>query len=308
MSARVISRPGDVWAVNSHRFICADAQDRSMVDALMKGEMASLCFTSPPYCNKRLFAGREIPDWDALMQGIFSILPVKDDGQVLVNLGLIHEKGEFLPYWNGWLSWMRDRGWRPFAWYVWDKGPAPPGDWCGRLAPCFEFIFHFNRTSRKPNKIIPCKTAGKTYATVGTCLREKNGEKRKWNSTYTVVQEYKIPSSVIRISPQRGPIGRGIDHPAVFPVDLPLFIINAFTNVGDIVYEPFAGSGTTMLAAELSGRICRSVEIVPEYTDVAIERFLQKHPSASVILVESEDGCSGGTFDEVAAVRCFEAA
>ena len=40
---------------------------------------------------------------------------------------------------------MRTQGWRRFAWYVWDQGPGLPGDWNGRLAPAFEFVFHFNR-------------------------------------------------------------------------------------------------------------------------------------------------------------------
>ena len=82
------------------------------------------------------------------------------DGQVLVNLGLIHRDNEVIPYWDGWQAWMRSQGWRRFAWYVWDQGPGMPGDWQGRLAPSFEFVFHFNRESRKPNKIVPCKHAG----------------------------------------------------------------------------------------------------------------------------------------------------
>jgi len=45
-------------------------------------------------------------------------------------------------------------GLRRFAWQVWDQGPGLPGDWNGRLAPSFEFVFHFNRTARQANKII----------------------------------------------------------------------------------------------------------------------------------------------------------
>jgi hypothetical protein len=75
-----------------------------------------------------------------------------DAGQVLVNLGLIHRDGEWLPYWDGWISWMREQGWRRFGWYVWDQGSGIPGDWNGRLAPSFEFVWHFNRESVEPAK------------------------------------------------------------------------------------------------------------------------------------------------------------
>ena len=49
--------------------------------------------------------------------------------QLLVNLGLIHREQEVVPYWDGWLAWMRQQGWRRFGWYVWDQGPGLPGDW-----------------------------------------------------------------------------------------------------------------------------------------------------------------------------------
>ncbi len=48
-----VSREGDVWAIGSHRLICGDATDRTVVAALMQGDVAQLCFTSPPYGNQR---------------------------------------------------------------------------------------------------------------------------------------------------------------------------------------------------------------------------------------------------------------
>ena len=96
----------------------------------------------------------------------------------------------------------------------------------------------------------------------------------------------------------KGKIGQDIDHPAVFPVALPEFILEAYSNTGDIVYEPFGGSGTTMLAAQRSGRQCRSVEIAPQYVDVAIKRFQQNFPGAPLTLAST-----GQTFAAVAAER-----
>jgi hypothetical protein len=67
-------------------------------------------------------------------------------GQALVNLGLIHRDGEWPPYWQGWLEWMRAQGLRRFGLYAWDQGPGLPGDWNGRPAQAFELVFHFNRS------------------------------------------------------------------------------------------------------------------------------------------------------------------
>jgi hypothetical protein len=69
----------------------------------------------------------------------------------------------------------------------------------------------------------------------------------------------------------KGKIGKDIDHPAVFPVALPEFVIEAYTDAGDLVFEPFGGSGTTMLAAQRTGRnLPQLVEIAPQYVDVAL--------------------------------------
>jgi len=302
-----VSRPGDVWAIGPHRLICGDATDRDVVATLMQGVTALLCFTSPPYGNQRDYTSGGIADWDGLMRGVFAHLPMADDGQVLVNLGLIHRDNEVIPYWDGWLGWMRTQGWRRFAWYVWDQGPGMPGDWAGRFAPSFEFVFHFNRASRKPNKIVPCKHAGQESHLradgSSTAMRGKDGQVNGWTAAGQPTQDTRIPDSVIRVMRHKGKIGQDIDHPAVFPVALPEFVIEAYTDAGDIVFEPFGGSGTTMLAAQRTGRICRTVEIAPEYVDVAIKRFLQNYSDVPVTLLQSQGIPSGQSFEAVAKER-----
>jgi DNA modification methylase len=299
-----VSRAGDVWALGQHRLICGDATNAAVVTSLLQGERARLCFTSPPYGNQRDYTSGGIGDWDGLMRGVFANLPMTDDGQVLVNLGLIHRDNEFIPYWDAWLGWMRAQDWRRFAWYVWDQGPGMPGDWSGRFAPSFEFVFHFNRSSRKPNKIVPCKHAGQESHLradgSSTAMRSKEGEVGGWTHAGQPTQDSRIPDSVIRVMRHKGKIGKDIDHPAVFPVALPEFVVQAFTDRGDLVFEPFGGSGTTMLAAERTGRVCRSVEIAPEYVDVAVRRFQQNHPGVPVTLV-----ATGQSFDEVTKERLF---
>jgi DNA modification methylase len=197
---------------------------------------------------------------------------------------------------------MRMQEWRRFAWYVWDQGPGMPGDWAGRLAPSFEFVFHFNRQSRTPNKIVPCKHAGEESHLradgSSTAMRSKEGEVGGWAHKGQPTQDSKVPDSVIRIMRHKGKIGQGIDHPAVFPVALPEFVIEAYSDTGNVVFEPFGGSGSTMLAAQRTGRRCRSVEIAPEYVDVAIKRFQQTFADVPVTLA-----ATGQSFSEVSDER-----
>lgn len=300
-----ISRPGDLWHLGTHRLICGDAGDAGVVATLMQGERAQLCFTSPPYGNQRDYTSGGIADWDALMNGVFAQLPMAPDGQVLVNLGLIHRGNEWTPYWDGWLAWMRTQGWRRFACYVWDQGPGMPGDWAGRFAPSFEFIFHFNRQARKPNKTVPCKHAGQESHLradgSSTAMRGKDGQVGGWTHAGQPTQAHRIPDSVIRIMRHKGKIGADIDHPAVFPVALPEFLIEAYTDPGQIVFEPFGGSGSTLLAAQRSGRVGRAVEIAPEYVDVAVLRWQQWFPDLPVTLA-----ATGQSWEDVRAARAPE--
>lgn len=301
LPVKVVSRIGDLWRVGGHRLICGDSTNHQIILALMEGQEATLCFTSPPYASQREYTG-DAMDWDELMKGVFSNLPLGVGAQLLVNLGLVHRDGEVQPYWDEWIAWMQATGWKRFAWYVWDQGPGLPGDFAGRLAPSFEFIFHFNQASRKPNKIVPCKFAGQDVHLkadgTGTAMRAKDGSIISWSAQGQPTQEFKIPDSVIRVTRHKGQIGKDIDHPAVFPVALPEMVMQTYTDKGDVVFEPFCGSGTSLLAAERTGRLCRAVEISPQYVDVSIRRFLQHYPEASVVLVST-----GQSFEEVQTQR-----
>ncbi len=64
-------------------------------------------------------------------------------------------------------------------------------------------------------------------------------------------------------------------HTAAFPVGLPQFFVRAYTDAGDVVYDPFCGSGSTLLAAHNEGRTGYGMEISPKYVDVACTRFQQ---------------------------------
>ena len=73
-------------------------------------------------------------------------------------------------------------------------------------------------------------------------------------------------------------------HPATFPVSLPSEYIQAMSDKGDIVIEPFCGSGTTLIACEQTGRNCYGMELEPKYVDVIIDRWEQLTGEKAVLL------------------------
>ncbi len=283
---QAVTRPGDLWLLGDHRLACGDSTDAATVARLMGTDRATLLFTSPPYGNQRDYTTGGVSDWDALMQGVFATLDhaMTRDAQLLVNLGLIHREGEWLPYWSGWLDWMRGQGWRRFGLYAWDQGPGLPGDWNGRLSPAFELVFHFNREARRPNKIIPCRWAGHVNSEKGG-LRAKDGTVGEWQHAGQGVQETRIPDSVLRITRHKA---RGIEteHPAVFPVALPEFLMRAYSDEGDVVFEPFGGAGTSIIAGQRTGRRVRAIELAPAYVDLAIARWRMLFPDQPVTLAD----------------------
>ena len=263
--------PGQLWELGDHRLLCGDSTKKEDVERVMGGEKAGICFTSPPYGQQRDYTKEsDCSDWDKLMEGVFANLPMSEDGQIVVNLGMIHRGGEWIPYWEKWIEWMRSQGWKRFGWYVWDQGFGLPGDWNGRLAPSHEFVFHFNKQSVRPEKFISknAENVKKRYSGQST-MRGKDGILKAFTSPEASAQPNKIADSVIRINRASG--GHGIDHPAIFPVGLPLFAANCW---GGIAYEPFSGSGTTIIACEQLGRKCRAIEISPAYVAVAIQRWV----------------------------------
>jgi len=245
--------------------------------------------TSPPYAQQREY-GAAIDDWDAIVS-VIAETPVVEDGQILVNLGLIYRDGEVIDYWVPYIAAMRAKQWRFFGWYVWDKQDAMAGDWNGRLAPSHEWIFHFNKQARKPNKVVQCKGAGLLGYKGNTGLRRPDGSMGGWSGMGKATQDFKIAESVVRIQPQRDRTDPDIkSHPAVFPVDLPMLLIDSYTDVGDTVCDPFLGSGTTGVAAVTMGRRFIGIELHEPYFDAACRRIeaTQRQPDMLIEMQKME--------------------
>ena len=228
--------------------------------------------TSPPYSQQRDYGAR-IDDWPSLVRAIGHI-PSHERTQILVNLGLIHRDGEVVEYWEPFKRDMRAAGWRFFGWYIWDQGPGLPGDWAGRLAPSHEWIFHFNKVSKKPNKIVPCTHAGKSRGTKSG-FRAVNGSIAEWSAEDLTTQEMRIGDSVIRTVRHKHVGGIETGHPAVYPVALPHELIASFSECGETILDPFMGSGTTGVATVKLGRKFIGIEIEPKYFDIAVRRIAE---------------------------------
>lgn len=273
---------GQLWQLGDHRMICGDCTDRAVVERVMGGEKARLVFTSPPYADQREYTIGSF-DWLALANGMFDALPIGDPCDIVINLGLSYKDGKVNQYWQPWIEHCDTKGFPLYGWYVWDKGSGVPGDWGGRLATSHEFIFHFCGGKGQINQWIPKADSTfqrNMYSTQGK-QRGADGKIKPVSSPRSQWNYNKIPDSVIAI--RRDSEGYG-DHPAVFPVELPEFILQTWSDAESIVYEPFSGSGTTLVACERLSRKCRAVEISPAYCAVAIQRWVDMTGGEPVIL------------------------
>ena len=263
-----VCKTGDLWQLGEHRLLCGDATKKEDVERLMGGEKADMVFTSPPYADLRDYNIGEF-NWDKLMNGIWVCMVenTKDDAHILINLGIVYRERQVLLYWNNWMKYVNDLGHPLFGWYVWDKAFGLCGEWNGRLAPAHEFIFHFNKVSGgSARKWQESKTQYKKNHT----FRQKDGTLKQATSPKKIGQPFRIPDSVIRITKETN---NKTNHPAPFPVALAEFMLNTWSVNNDICYDPFGGSGSTLIACEKLGRWCYMMEIDEHYTDIIKTRW-----------------------------------
>lgn len=237
------------------------------------------CITSPPYDQQRKYK-LETFDWRQTVCAALCNIS-SHDAQILVNLGLVHRDGEVSRYWGSLIIAMENSGWRLFGWYVWDQMSGMAGNWNGRLAPSFEFIFHFNRQARDVNKTVPTK-GGIVH---GPGLRGFNGSAAKQKTHHgQPIQPFKIPDSVIRTARETEGGTPEAEHPARFPVRFARELVAPFTNEGQTVCDPFMGSGTTGVACAKLGRRFIGIEIEPRYFDIACRRIEQAYAQPDMFI------------------------
>ena len=232
--------------------------------------------TSPPYGQQRDY-GAKIQDWRGLVSGALTRTPNNGLAQVLVNLGPIHRDGEVILYWNDLIEDMRATGYRLFGWYVWDQLSGQAGDWNGRLAPAHEFVFHFNRQPRRPNKTKRTQGHDLGRKIHGPGVRKPDGSSAAKTGHGDDVQPFKIPDSVLRLPRDTANVGAHVAHPARFPVAFATELVAAYSGPGETVLDPFMGSGTTGVTCANLGRKFIGCEIDPGYFDIACRRIEEAH-------------------------------
>lgn len=162
--------------------------------------------------------------------------------------------------------------------YIWHKPNPMPGRWPTRLRDGWEYCFHL---AKSPDPFFNADAVRQPIGDwVGTRL-SKLGENdlTRHNSVNEsgfgrdlskwVGRETALPSNVLSIPL----VGKNMGHPAVFPVDLPLFFIKLLCPEGGLVVDPFSGSGTTGIAALSLNRQCLLIDNNAEYCEIALKRL-----------------------------------
>lgn len=266
--SRPKSKRGEVYELGPHRLICGDATSADDAAALMGPERASLLVTSPPYGDARDYDGNSdmAPAKLARFLGVYA----EHADLLAVNLGILREDHALIPYWDAYHAAAAEAGLKLLAWNVWDRGEAGTIGQATAMFPVHhEFVFVYGERPVKLNATRANKNAGGVADSNTHTTRAKDGtlsKPRKFS-----VRDYSALGSVLRAPPHKGPSAG--DHPAVFPLVLPETYIEAASMRGDVVIDPFGGSGTTLIAAARTGRRARLCEISPAFCDVVRERW-----------------------------------
>jgi DNA modification methylase len=261
------SKAGGLYEIGEHRLLCGDATSAADASRLMSGERAALLFTSPPYLDVRLFGEGQ----DLSLEYLAKFLPVFAEHAelIVVNLGLVRRGNAVVRYWDTYIEAAEKAGLHFLAWNIWDKGPsgAQPRGHGDFFPPQHEWLLVFGKEPKPLFRTIPNESAGKLATTT---RRQADGTLRTSKPLMT------LPSrpigSVLTLPGERKETHRW-DHSAVFPVELPKAYIEALTEPGDIVIDPFAGAGSTLVACELTGRRCFALELEPKYCDLIRSRY-----------------------------------
>lgn len=266
-------RPGDLWMLgNGHILACCSSCDLETVDYVMNGIHAPLLFTSPPYADIRDYKGCDI-SIDYIKRFIACFKKYAD--LQCVNLGFKMRNGSIVPYWNTYIDYALENGLRFLGMNVWNKMMS--GGVGNQLNYTFplehEFILVFGEKFVEINRTVQKKTCSINMKNI-RAARQKDGRLRI-STRGDTSNPFKKMGSVQSILPNNGSLSRHL-HPATFPINLPMEYINACSNFGDYVIEPFAGSGTTILACEKLERNCVAFEISAEYCNVILNLFIHE--------------------------------
>jgi DNA modification methylase len=172
---------------------------------------------------------------------------------------------------------MREQGWLWTEEFMWHKKNSYPGKWPNRFRDSWERLLQFNKQKKfnmyQEAVMVPVGDWAKDRL-VNLSETDQIRDESKVGSGFGknisnwVGRDKVYPTNVIHMATECG----NKNHSAAFPISLPSWFIELFTQKGDVVLDPFVGSGTTAVAAVELGRKYIGIDISKEYCDLARER------------------------------------
>ena len=264
---------------NTARLLSGDCREQL---AHIADDSVDLIFTSPPYADRRATTYGGVKP-DAYVDWFIPIAVelkrvLKPSGTFVLNIKEPALNGERHTYVMELILEMRSGGWLWTEEFVWHKKNCYPGKWPNRFRDSWERLLQFNKAKKfKMNQEAVMVPVGDWYDSrmKNLSATDKVRDESKVGSGFGkkidnwLGREMVYPTNVLHGATECG----NRNHSAVFPYWLPEWFINLFTDPGDVVLDPFAGSGTTLFAALDLGRDAIGVEIYPPYVSKMQEQL-----------------------------------
>lgn len=262
-----ITQPGDLWILGDHRLICADPAMPENLSLLMEGQEAACAVTTLPCEADKTYRKEGITPWLEQMAAVIDNL-CKYAGIVCCTFGDLFSTGsQFIePTAFHSVKLFADCNYRPLWMRVWKKQGIAAHMGSAHLSstkplPQYEYISAFagQETEAYNDQEYEWISAfaGHSYQFVRRLTKE---ERRNWG--YAGIWEI-------------APIPAGKDRKPTLPVELPWRCMKMHSDPGAVILDPFAGLGTTLIAAEQSGRRCLAMDTDPLNCDLIVMRWEQ---------------------------------
>ena len=263
-----------------NRIYCGDCTD---ILPQFEGESIDLIMTSPPYADsrKKTYGGIHPNDYVKWFLPISKQLKrvLKPKGSFVLNIKERAVNGERHTYVIELILAMKKQGWLWVEEYCWHKKNCYPGKWPNRFRDAWERCLHF--TKNKKFKMFQENVMVEIGEWSEKRLRklsdiDKIRDESKSNSGFGknisnwVGRDKVYPTNVLHLATECS----NRKHSAVFPFELPAWFIRLFTEEGDLVLDPFVGSGSTAVAAKKLGRHYIGIDIHEENCKLAEESLI----------------------------------
>ncbi len=246
------------------------------------GNSVDLIFTSPPYADQRksTYGGIHPNDYVDWFLPISSELlrVLKPDGTFILNIKEKVVSGERSTYVMELILAMREQGWLWTEEFIWHKKNSFPGKWSNRFRDSWERLLQFNiekKFNMYQEEVMVdvgdwAKTRLKNLSETDKQRDESSvGSGFGKNISNWIGRDKVYPTNVLHLATECS----NKNHSAAFPDALPEWFIKLFTKEGDVVLDPFMGSGTTNYVAKMMLRNSIGIEINSEYFKFANERM-----------------------------------